>query len=92
MSDRNIQIEYYIALNEEYDFKPVAKKKCYNPGTQVVRVRHIKFSKMDSTFKPEIFTVVACFNNSTVQLADRVGIMLKRRVNIGSLRQIHTRV
>lgn len=92
INDRNIQIDDYNGLNNEYDFKPIVKKKYFAPGTQVIRVRHNKFSKMDSTFKPEVFNVVACFNNGTVQLSDRVGRLLKRRVNIGSVRQIHTRV
>jgi hypothetical protein len=91
LNDRNVQIEDYNVLNEEYDFKQVIKRKVYAPGTKVVRVRHNKFSKMDSHYKPEIFTVVSSFNNGTCQLADAVGRLLKRRVNLSSLRQIYQR-
>lgn len=90
LSDRNIQVQDYNALNE-YDPKPVIRRKYFEPGTKVVRVRHNKFSKMDTNFKPEIFTVISCFNNGTCQLADKVGRLLKRRVNISSLRQIFQR-
>lgn len=91
LNDCNIQIDDYNALNDEYDERQLIKRKTYAPGTQVVRVRHNKFSKMDSHYKPEVFTVVSSFNNGTCQLADSVGRLLKRRVNVGSLRQIHQR-
>lgn len=45
LNDRNVQIEEYNVLNEEYDYKQVVKRKTYAPGTKVVRVRHNKFSK-----------------------------------------------
>lgn len=88
LNDRNIQIDDYNTL-EEYDYKQMVKQKFCAPGTKVVRVRHNKFSKMDSHYKPEVFMVVASFNNGTCQLADFVGRHLKRRVNLSSLRQIH---
>ncbi|GAA5797899.1 hypothetical protein HPULCUR_003295 [Helicostylum pulchrum] len=69
LNDRNVQIEEYNVLNEEYDYKQVVKRKTYAPGTKVVRVRH----------------------NNTCQLADAVGRLLKRLVNLSSLRQIQQR-
>jgi len=93
ISERNIQIEDYNVLHNtmEYDVKPRKSRKQFSPGSHVVRVRHNKFSKMDSTYKPEVFTVIASFANGTCQLADQAGRILKRRVNIGSLRKIHFR-
>ncbi|KAG1161000.1 hypothetical protein G6F46_012869 [Rhizopus delemar] len=92
LSDMHIQTEDYNVINElEYDLKPVARIKFFQPGTKVVRVRHNKHSKMDTNYKPEVFTVVASFPNGTCILADQVGRQLKQRVNIGSLRQIHQR-
>lgn len=91
-TDMHIQIEDYNTLNQtEYDIKPVYRKKYFAPGTKVVRVRHNKFSKLDSTYKPEVFTVISSFANGTCQLADQVGRLLKRRVNVSSLRQIYQR-
>lgn len=87
ISDQNIQVEDYNVLNE-YDLKVIKRRKWFAPGTHVVRVRHNKFSKMDSVYKPEVFTVVASFANGTCQLADQAGRLLKRRVNVGSLREI----
>ncbi|CEP10183.1 hypothetical protein [Parasitella parasitica] len=93
LADRNLQVEDYNVSNNtlEYDPRPRIPRKTFTPGTHVVRVRHNKFSKMDSTYKPEVFTVMASFANGTCQLADQAGRLLKRRVNIGSLRQIHFR-
>ncbi|KAI8063443.1 uncharacterized protein B0P05DRAFT_476862 [Gilbertella persicaria] len=91
ISDRNNQIQDYNAMKGEYDLQPRFRRKFFPPGTKVIRVRHNKFSKMDTNFKPEVFTVTASFNNGTCQLADGVGRLLKRRVNISSLRQIHQR-
>ncbi|KAI8335681.1 hypothetical protein BD560DRAFT_340264 [Blakeslea trispora] len=71
--DQNIQTEDYSTLNAEYDMQPRMRRRFFKPGTQVIRVRHNKFSKMDTTFKPEVFTVVASFNNGTCQLADQAG-------------------
>ncbi|KAI8641369.1 hypothetical protein BD408DRAFT_433307 [Parasitella parasitica] len=42
-------------------------------------------------FPPEVFTVVASFNNGTCQLQDKAGRLLKRRVNLASLRKINVR-
>ncbi|KAI8338288.1 hypothetical protein BD560DRAFT_339628 [Blakeslea trispora] len=90
LNDRNIQIDDHNAL-QEYDPRPTVKRKYFEPGTQVVRFRHNKHSKLDSHFKPEVFTVVSCFANGTCQLADQMGRLIKRRVNISSLKKIHSR-
>ncbi|EIE83150.1 hypothetical protein RO3G_07855 [Rhizopus delemar RA 99-880] len=80
LSDMHIQTEDYNVINElEYDLKPVARIKFFQPGTKVVRVRHNKHSKMDTNYKPEVFTVVASFPNGTCILADQVGRQLKQR-------------
>lgn len=94
LQDRNIQIDDYNILNPEqleYDDKKIIRRRYYTPGTKVICVRHNKYSKMDSNYKPEIFTVVASFNNGTCQLQDKVGRLLKRRVNLASLRKINLR-
>ncbi|KAG0754276.1 hypothetical protein G6F62_009856 [Rhizopus arrhizus] len=92
LSDINNQIDDYNVLNErEYDLKLLPPAKTYEPGTKVVRVRHNKYSKMNISFKSEVFTVVSSFPNGTCQLADKVGRLLKRRINVGSLRQIYLR-
>lgn len=90
LTDRHIQIDDYNVLQQEYDNKDMIKRKHLLPGTKVVCVRHDKFSKLDTHFKPEVFTVVASFSNRTCQLADQFGQLLKRRVNISSLRQMNT--
>lgn len=93
IADRNFQVDDYNVLNDSisHEERPRIPRKTFVPGTHVVRVRHNKFSKMDSVYKPEVFTVMASFANGTCQLADQAGRLLKRRVNIGSLRQIHFR-
>ncbi|KAI8636921.1 hypothetical protein BD408DRAFT_319451, partial [Parasitella parasitica] len=78
LQDRNTHIEDYNVLNE-YQEKQLIRRKRFAPGTKVVRLRHNKFSKMDSNYKPEICNVVASFNNGTCQLQDKVGCPLKRR-------------
>lgn len=92
LNDRNIQVEDYNVLNQiEYDYKHLHRNKTFEPGSKVVRVRHNKFSKMDSNYKPEVFTVIASYPNGTCQLADQVGRLLKRKINVSSLRQIIAR-
>ncbi|OBZ81454.1 Transposon Ty3-I Gag-Pol polyprotein, partial [Choanephora cucurbitarum] len=91
LSDRNVQIDDYNVLNEEYDVKPTFGRKYFEPGASVVRVRHNKFSKLDTHFKLEVLRVISCFANGTCQLADQMGRLLKRRVNVHSLRKIHSR-
>ncbi|KAI8332330.1 hypothetical protein BD560DRAFT_341247 [Blakeslea trispora] len=91
LNDRNVQIDDYNVLKDEYDAKPIVRRKYFEPGTMVVRVRHNKFSKLDTHFKPQVFRVVSSFANGTCQLADQMGRLLKRRVNVHSLRKIHSR-
>ncbi|KAL7321092.1 hypothetical protein PS15m_000906 [Mucor circinelloides] len=81
LQDRNAQIEDFNALNNEYPLKPVVRqRKYFSPGAKVVRLRHNKYTKMDTNYKPEIFTVVASSNNGTCRLQDKAGRLLKRRV------------
>ncbi|KAI8376868.1 hypothetical protein BD560DRAFT_306218, partial [Blakeslea trispora] len=79
--DRNMRIDDRIALqnDEEYDNKFMKKMKTFAPGTKVLRVRHNKFSKLDTNYKPEVLKVIATFNDDTCQLADEFGRVLKRR-------------
>lgn len=90
LTDRNIQTEDYNALEAEIDYEPkkLIPPKYFYPGTKVLRVRHNKFNKMDTNMQPEVFTVVAYFSNGSCQLADQQGLLMKRRVNVGSLRQM----
>ncbi|KAI9326275.1 hypothetical protein BD770DRAFT_334691 [Pilaira anomala] len=88
--DRNLQIDDYNDLHE-YDDKILIKRKTFNPGDKVLRVRHNKHAKLDSNYKPEVLTVVSYFNDGTCQLADAHGRLLKRRLNVASLRQFYQR-
>ncbi|KAI9003774.1 hypothetical protein CLU79DRAFT_682261, partial [Phycomyces nitens] len=63
---------------QDYPDHPIEEDN-FTPGTKVVRVRPNKSSKMDSNYKPEVYTVIAGFGNSTYQLADMNGRLLKRR-------------
>lgn len=93
LSDSNIQTEDYNALSIDNEYDPISliPRKYFHPGTKVLRARHNNFSKMDSNMQPEVFTVVACFSNGSCQLADQHGRLMKRRVDVGSLRQLISR-
>ncbi|KAI7863291.1 uncharacterized protein EV154DRAFT_398362, partial [Mucor mucedo] len=82
LQDRNLQTKDFNALtpalvvmtrDEEY------VDKSFPVGTEVMRVRLNKFSKLDTNFHPEVFTVVSSFDNGTCQLADGKDRLLKRR-------------
>ncbi|CEP18107.1 hypothetical protein [Parasitella parasitica] len=88
--DRNIQIDDYYNL-QEYDEKLIVRRRYFAPGTKVIRLIHNKSSKMDSNYKTEVFTVVSSYNNGTFELQDKAGRVIKRRVNLASLRKINLR-
>ncbi|KAI9338316.1 hypothetical protein BD770DRAFT_448382 [Pilaira anomala] len=65
--------------------------KSFHVGTKVMRARHNKFSKLDTSYHPKVLTLVASFDNGTCQLADKNGRLLKRRTNMASLRRFRAR-
>ncbi|KAI7892336.1 uncharacterized protein EV154DRAFT_419012 [Mucor mucedo] len=99
LGDRNIQVDDFNILTPlETTRDSEFKQKRYEVGSFVVRVEHNRFSKLNiiyyvfyHNYKPEVFKVIACFDNGTCQLADANGRLLKRRINISSLRPYHPR-
>jgi hypothetical protein len=61
--DRNVQKEEVL----DYSIQPELEKSQFTPRTRAIRVRHKERSKLDSKFKPEVFTVISGFGNSAYQ-------------------------
>jgi len=82
-----------------HSFKPVISSHDFNrhpkllhPGDLIIKKRKKRHSKLDTAFIPEVFKIIASYNNNTYKVADANGRVLQRALNHNNIKQYFPRV